>query len=159
MYAAAADELAVEEPWCDPDFLTAPGQRDRVRRCLDDGTAEGFVITLEGAVAGHLSLSRIRRDILQSADLGYWVAPCWRRRGIATQAVRLAAAHAFERLGLQRLHATTGADNPASCHALEANGFQMVGVTHDLALVGGGWGAEHLYQLTAGDWLAARQGQ
>jgi ribosomal-protein-alanine N-acetyltransferase len=155
MYAAAATELAVEEPWCGPEFLTAAGQEERVRRCQADQAAEGFVITVSGAIAGHLSLDRIRRDILQSADIGYWVAPRERRRGIATRAIGLAVAHAFGRLGLHRVHATTDPDNAASCRALEANGFQRVGVIHDFALVGERWRDGRLYQLTAEDWRSS----
>ncbi|MGA2282958.1 MAG: GNAT family protein [Candidatus Dormibacteria bacterium] len=152
MYAASAAELAVEEPWCGPDFLTAAGQRERVRRCADDPTAEGFVITTSGAIAGHLSLDRIRGDILQSADIGYWVAPWQRRRGVATRAIGLAVVHAFDHLGLQRIHATVDLDNPPSWRALERNGFRRLGVIHDLALVGGRWRDHHLYQLTAEAW-------
>jgi ribosomal-protein-alanine N-acetyltransferase len=158
MYGAAATELAVEEPWCGPDFLTAAGQRERVRRCLADEAAEGFVITVSGAIAGHLSLDRIRRDILQSADIGYWVAPRHRRHGIVTRAIGLAVAHAFDGLGLDRIHATTDLDNAASCRALEANGFQRVGVIHDFALVGDRWRDGQLYQLTADDWRSFSRG-
>jgi ribosomal-protein-alanine N-acetyltransferase len=152
MYAESATELAVEEPWCGPEFLTAAGQRERVRRCLADEAAEGFVITVSGAIAGHLSLDRIRRDILQSADIGYWVAPWQRRRGVATRAIGLAVVHAFDHLGLQRIHATVDLDNPPSWRALERNGFRRLGVIHDLALVGGRWRDHHLYQLTAEAW-------
>jgi ribosomal-protein-alanine N-acetyltransferase len=159
MYAAAATELAVEEPWCGPEFLTAAGQAERVRRCQADQAAEGFVITVSGAIAGHLSLDRIRRDILQSADIGYWVAPRERRRGIATRAIGLAVAHAFDRLGLHRVHATTDVDNTASCRALEANGFQRVGVIHDFALVGERGRDGQLYQLTAEDWRSSKVGR
>jgi ribosomal-protein-alanine N-acetyltransferase len=159
MYGAAATELAVEEPWCGPEFLTAAGQRVRVRRCLADEAAEGFVITVSGAIAGHLSLDRIRRDILQSADIGYWVAPRDRRHGIATRSIGLAVAHAFDRLDLHRIHATTDLDNAPSCRALEANGFRQVGVVHDLALVGGRWRDGQLYQLTADDWRSFSGGR
>jgi ribosomal-protein-alanine N-acetyltransferase len=152
MYTAAASELAVEEPWCGPDFLTAAGQRERVRRCLADEAAEGFVISVSGAIAGHLSLDRIRRDILQSADLGYWVAPRERRHGIATRAIGLAVAHAFDGLGLQRIHATVDVDNVHSWQALEGNGFQRMGVIHDVARVGDRRRDAHLYQLTAQEW-------
>ena len=158
MYAAAATELAVEEPWCGPEFLTAAGQEERVRRCQADQAVEGFVITVSGAIAGHLSLDRIRRDILQSADIGYWVAPRERRRGVATRAIGLAVGHAFDRLGLSRLHATTDLDNAASCRALEANGFQQVGVVHDFAPVGGRRRDGRLFQLTADDWRGSRGG-
>ena len=159
MYTAAATELAVEEPWCGPDFLTAAGQRERVQRCLADEAAEGFVITVSGAIAGHLSLDRIRRDILQSADIGYWVAPRERRHGVATRAIGLAVGHAFDRLGLSRLHATTDLDNAASCRALEANGFQQVGVVHDFAPVGGRRRDGRLFQLTADDWRSSHGGR
>jgi ribosomal-protein-alanine N-acetyltransferase len=155
MYAAAATELAVEEPWCGPDFLTAAGQRERVQRCLADEAAEGFVITVCGAIAGHLSLDRIRRDILQSADIGYWVAPRQRRHGVATRAIGLAVARALDGLSLHRIHATTDLDNAASCRALEANGFQQVGVVHDFAVVGGRRRDGRLFQLTADDWRSS----
>ena len=158
MYGAAATELAVEEPWCGPEFLTAAGQGARVRRCLADEAAEGFVITVSGAIVGHLSLDRIRRDILESADIGYWVAPRHRRHGIVTRAIGLAVAHAFDGLGLHRIHATTDLDNTASCRALEANGFQRVGVIHDFALVGGRWRDGQLYQLTADHWRSFSRG-
>jgi ribosomal-protein-alanine N-acetyltransferase len=154
MYGAAATELAVEEPWCGPELLTAAGQRERVRRCLADETAEGFVITVSGVIAGHLSLDRIRRDILQSADIGYWVAPRERHHGIATRAIGLAVAQAFDELRLQRIHATVDVDNVHSWQALEANGFQRVGIIHDFALVGDRWRDAHLYQFTAKDWRA-----
>ena len=157
MYAASAAELKVEEPWCDPEFLTAAGQRERVRRCLDDETAEGFVITASGAIAGHLSLDRIRRDILQSADIGYWVAPRERRHGIATRAIGMATARAFDHLGLHRIHATTDVDNLPSWRALEANGFQRVGRIHGFAPAGGRGCDHHLYQLTADAWRGSRQ--
>jgi ribosomal-protein-alanine N-acetyltransferase len=158
MYGAAATELAVEEPWCGPEFLTAAGQGARVRRCLADEAAEGFVITVSGAIVGHLSLDRIRRDILESADIGYWVAPRHRRHGIVTRAIGLAVAHAFDGLGLHRIHATTDLGNTASCRALEANGFQRVGVIHDFALVGGRWRDGQLYQLTADHWRSFSRG-
>ncbi|MGA3184973.1 MAG: GNAT family protein [Candidatus Dormibacteria bacterium] len=155
MYAESATELAVEEPWCGPEFLTAAGQRERVRRCLADEAAEGFVITVSGAIAGHLSLDRIRRDILQSADIGYWVAPRERHHGIATRAIGLAVAHAFDGLGLHRIHATVDLDNVHSWQALEDNGFQRMGVIHDFALVGDRWRDGHLYQLTAEEWMGS----
>ena len=159
MYTAAATELAVEEPWCGPDFLTAAGQRELVQRCLADEAAEGFVITVSGAIAGHLSLDRIRRDILQSADIGYWVAPRERRHGVATRAIGLAVAHALDGLGVHRIHATTDLDNAASCRALEANGFRQVGVVHDFAVVGGRRRDGRLFQLTADDWRSSRGGR
>jgi len=158
MYAAAAAELSTDAPWRTPEWFTAGGQRERIRACLDVDSVEGFVITAAGAIVGTLSLDEIRRDILQSADLGYWVAPDARRRGVATGAIGLAVGHAFGCLGLHRIHATVDIDNRASSRALENNGFQRVGILRGFAMVGGRWRDHHLYQLTAEDWLDSRRG-
>jgi ribosomal-protein-alanine N-acetyltransferase len=151
VYARAHDELAADAPWRTNDWFTAAGQRRRIRRCEDDPAVAGFVIVADGAVAGHLTLDEIRRDILQSAAIGYWVAPWQRGRGLATRAIGLAVEHAWERLGLHRLHATVDVDNRRSWRALENNGFHRVGTLSGFALVGGRWRDHHLYQLTADD--------
>jgi len=155
MYAAAREELTADAPWRTPEWFTAGGQRDRVQHCLDLESVEGFVITASGGIVGNLTLDEIRRDILQSADLGYWVAPGARRRGVATRAIGLAVGHAFGCLGLHRIHATVDIDNRASWRALENNGFRRVGIIRGFAMVGGRWRDHHLYQLTAEDWLAS----
>ena len=165
MYRASRAVLALEEPWCTEEFFTAAGQRGRIRRCEADPAAAGMVITVRGAIAGHLSLDRIGADVLRSADLGYWVAPRWRRRGVATRAIDLAAEVAFERLGLARLHATVATGNRASWRALERGGFERVGtlggpraggaVRERRSAVEGG--ARHLYQLSAERWRDRRR--
>jgi len=158
VYAGSAAELTADAPWRTPEWFTVAGQRERIRSCLDVESAEGFVITASGAIVGHLSLDEIRRDILQSADIGYWVAPGARRRGVATGAIGLAVGHAFGCLGLHRIHATVDVDNRASSRALENNGFQRVGVIREFAMIGGRWRDHDLYQLTAQDWLASQHG-
>ena len=154
MYADAREELTADAPWRTPAWFTVDGQIERIRSCLDADSVEGFVITASGAIVGNLSLDEIRRDILQSADIGYWVAPGARRRGVATRAIGLAVGHAFGCLGLHRIHATVDIDNRASSRALEDNGFHRVGVIRGFAMVGGGWRDHHLYQLSAEDWRA-----
>jgi ribosomal-protein-alanine N-acetyltransferase len=127
MYAAARAAVALELPWSTSDFLTPAGQRARIRRCHEDPGAEGFVITVAGAIAGHLSLAGIGRDVLGSAEIGYWIAPWCRGRGVATEALRRATRRAFAELRLQRLHATVDAGNAASRRVLERSGFGEVG--------------------------------
>ena len=152
MYTRAQVELAADAPWRTPEWFTAPGQAARIQRCIGDVTVEGFVVTAAGAIVGDLALDEVRRDILQSAAIGYWVAPWRRRQGIATRAIGLAVREAFDRLGLHRLHATVDVDNRPSWLALERNGFSRVGVIRGFALVGGRWRDHHLYQLTADGW-------
>ena len=149
LYAVARSELVAEAPWRGPEWFTPAGQRKRMSVTLDDEAVEGFVITASGAIVGHIVLDEIRRDVLQSAGIGYWVAPSQRGRGIATLAIGLAVIHAFTRFGLHRIHATVNVENQPSWRALECNDFQRVGVIRGFALVGGRWHDHYLYQRTA----------
>lgn len=60
-----------------------------------------------------------------AARLGYWVAPAFRGRGVATAAARLAAEWAFAQ-GFEVLELTIGADNPASQAVARKAGFVFV---------------------------------
>lgn len=67
------------------------------------------------------------------AEVGYWTHPSARGKGVMTEACRLVVRHCFideedGGLGLRRLHAIASADNPASQHVLEANGFVRTGM-------------------------------
>ncbi len=70
-----------------------------------------------------------------SAEVGYWVHPDERRRGVAAEAVRLACRHALLAtedggMGLARLRAHAGVGNTASRAVLTGAGFREVGVEH-----------------------------
>ena len=88
-----------------------------------------------------------------SAEVGYWVHPRARGRGVATEAVRLMVAHAFapaaeDGLGLRRLvlaHAT--GNEPSRAVALR-NGFAPFGVERAAERLGDGTFADlHWYDL------------
>jgi RimJ/RimL family protein N-acetyltransferase len=64
------------------------------------------------------------------AEIGYWVGPWARRRGVATAAVRTLSAHALGH-GLQRLELLTHWDNPASQRVALAAGFRREGVRRE----------------------------
>jgi RimJ/RimL family protein N-acetyltransferase len=57
-------------------------------------------------------------------EVGYWLLRAARGRGLATRAVRLVCAYAFERLGLERLELFTLPGNAASERVAERAGFQ-----------------------------------
>jgi len=61
------------------------------------------------------------------AEIGYWVGPWARRRGVATAAVRALTAHALGH-GLDRLELLTHWDNTASQRVALAAGYQREGV-------------------------------
>jgi ribosomal-protein-alanine N-acetyltransferase len=61
-------------------------------------------------------------------EVGYWLLREARGRGLATRAVRLVCAYAFERLRLERLELFTLPGNAASERVAERAGFQREGV-------------------------------
>jgi RimJ/RimL family protein N-acetyltransferase len=68
----------------------------------------------------------------RDAEVGYWVHPAARGRGVATEACRLAVRHCLAPyddggLGLQRLSMRVAEGNAASRHVVEASGFTAVG--------------------------------
>jgi RimJ/RimL family protein N-acetyltransferase len=63
----------------------------------------------------------------RQAEVGYWVGPWARGRGVATAAVRALSAHAL-RTGLERLELLTHWENAASQRVALAGGYQREGV-------------------------------
>jgi RimJ/RimL family protein N-acetyltransferase len=62
-----------------------------------------------------------------SAELGFWVAPDARGRGIAVAEVRLTCSWAFDELKLERIWAMTTPQNVAAQAAMERAGFTREG--------------------------------
>nr|BFE76383.1 hypothetical protein GCM10020092_096840 [Actinoplanes digitatis] len=61
------------------------------------------------------------------AELGYWVGPWARGRGVATAAVRALTEHSFH-TGVERIELLTHRENPLSQRVALANGFGLEGV-------------------------------
>ena len=62
------------------------------------------------------------------AEIGYWVAPAHRGKGIATRAVRLVADWALGEGGFARVELHIHPENPASARVAEHAGFRFEGV-------------------------------
>jgi RimJ/RimL family protein N-acetyltransferase len=109
----------------------------------EDGMAEGwisthhdtfvsekgvtFAITLrsDGSLAGAISLMSMVRN--HQAELGYWIGKAYWTRGFCTEAGQAVLLYGFEELGLQRVHATHFARNPASGRVMQKLGMQHEG--------------------------------
>jgi RimJ/RimL family protein N-acetyltransferase len=88
------------------------------------------------AMLGNVQIFRMgpSRDRFQG-ELGYWLRPGARGRGIVGEALKPVIAHAFTPpeqggLGLVRLHAATDRDNHASQSILRSAGFTQWGADH-----------------------------
>lgn len=87
-----------------------------------------------------------------NAEVGYWVVPAARRRGVATQAVALAAGCAFTTLGLHRIQLYHSVANVASCAVARAAGFVYEGMLREsYRYPAGKFHDEHLHARLATD--------
>ena len=80
----------------------------------------------DGQFMGCIGL--IRAAEASDAELGYWLGRDFWGQGYATEAVRLIADFAFNRLGLAQVSASAVPTNAASHQVLEKNGLVVVGV-------------------------------
>ena len=89
-----------------------------------------------------------------TAEVGYWMHPDARGRGLMTQAVRLVTAHAFDERGLarRRLSLLAAGGNPAFSATRWLAGFTQVGIEHQAELLGDGSVDDLIsYELLAAD--------
>ena len=87
-------------------------------------TATNLAIEVGGEAAGAVGFI-VGTDVERfSAEVGYWLGEPYWGRGIATEALSLVTAYAFDRLNLLRMFAVPFADNPASARVLEKAGYE-----------------------------------
>ena len=86
-----------------------------------------------------------------SAELGYWVAPAERGRGLGTRAVAAFITHAFETLGLARLTAAALACNTGSLRLHSKTGFRRLGSAPEPIVTRAGTFEALLHELIKGD--------
>ena len=87
-------------------------------------------------------------------EIGYWVHPEARGRGLAVRATRLVVGHVFETLGVKRVSAFAAADNVASRRVIERVGFRLYGIERYGAWVRDDHVDMALYDVTASEWAA-----
>jgi RimJ/RimL family protein N-acetyltransferase len=99
----------------------AAGWRDR--------TFAGFAVAdaHDDAALGSLSMS-VKSAEERVAELGYWLSPAARGRGVMTRGVRLISRWAFDEVGIERLFLCAEPSNRASCAVAERAGWSFEGV-------------------------------
>jgi ribosomal-protein-alanine N-acetyltransferase len=119
-----------------------------------------FVVCLKesGEIVGQLGLGDISRGAFQSCFLGYWIGAAYVRRGLMTEAVRLAARYAFRNLKLHRVEANIVPRNRASKGLARKVGFRYEGTAKRYLKIAGAWEDHEHWAMTVEDWrLIARQ--
>jgi len=129
------------------DAFLKPGSQTHFRLIADlRGTGEAV-----GTLGLYSYSERDRR-----AELGYdLLRPHW-GKGLMTEAVAELMRYAFEDLKLNRVEATTDAENAASIRVLERAGFRREGLIRQRRFYKGGFHDEALFGLLASDWAQKR---
>ena len=105
--------------------------------------------TTDHSILGGLTLRHFdpMRGVI---EVGYWLFPDARGRGLATRAVRAVAREAFAS-GLSRIEANVRIGNDASVRVLERAGFSREGVKRRLLRHGDGRADATLFSLLPGE--------
>ena len=147
------------EPWepvWSANDLTRENFRRRLQRQRDDvsaGTAYPFLIFRihDQALVGGATLSNVRRGVVQSCSLGYWVGAAYARQGYTSDAVRALSRFVFKDLGLHRLEAACVPTNEPSKALLRKCGFTEEGYARDYLKINGIWADHVLFALLTTD--------
>ena len=110
-------------------------------------TRPGDVLTLaivrksDGRVMGHVALKWTDATAAQG-ELRFALAPAFRRKGYASEAVKAVMTHGFEEHRFHRIFARTAGDNDASARLLKALGMRLEAHYREHALFMGEWDEE-----------------
>ena len=88
-------------------------------------------------------------------EIGWWLHPDARGRGLATRAVRLVVDHVFATMDLKRVTAFAASSNAASRAVMERVGFRLYGIERYGAWVRDDHVDMALYDVTASEWAEA----
>jgi ribosomal-protein-alanine N-acetyltransferase len=143
------------EPTWPADDLTRPAFRRRLRRSHQEiANDEGYPFLIfrdDHTLAGGITLGQIKRGVVQSGTLGYWVGAPFARQGLMSSAVRAVISYAFITLRLHRVEAACLPHNAASIRLLERAGFTREGYARAYLRINGVWQDHLLYALLESD--------
>ncbi len=124
----------------------------RGRNDWSDRTHASWAVSdTAGRVLGSVSMHKFDSD-QRDCELGYWVAPWARRRGIAARAVRHVVDYGFTEMGLHRIYLFHAIENVASCGVAYAAGFRVEGeLKLSYRYPDGTYHDEHLHAILAAE--------
>lgn len=108
-----------------------------------------------GEMIGDCGFIRLGEDDRQ-AEIGFTLAPAWRGRGYAAEAVGRVVDYLFEDLGLHRVRANVDPENLASARLLLRLGFRCEGRWVESLWLKNRWVSEDWYAILRREWLERR---
>jgi RimJ/RimL family protein N-acetyltransferase len=174
------DAEALVRAWADPEirrwgrYGAAVPERDTVGQWLDwnreqweFGLRAGFAICPADGDGGEVAGSIMLRDYARTAthvghagdtgEIGYWIVPGWRGRGVAASSVEALTRWAFTAvdaggLGLQRIELKHSVRNLGSCRVAERSGYRYEATMREsFRYADGARHDEHLHARLRGD--------
>ena len=151
---ASIDSLSYWLPWCHPDYSLADAEAWVAYSVAAWSKQSEFPLAVfeerTGELIGCTGLSQVN-GVNRSANLGYWIGEPHRGQGVATRAVALTAAIAFEALGLVRLEIVVLPHNRASLRVAEKLGATREVEARNRLMFQGQPSAAIVYSLIPGD--------
>lgn len=143
------DSREHHQPWMAP-FTDKAGFEAWFARTLC-GPNIGLVAreVVSGQVVGVVNLSEIIAGMFQSAYLAYYGMVALAGRGLMTEGVQLATAHAFDVLGLHRLEANIQPGNSCSIALVRRLGFRLEGFSPRYLRIADEWRDHERWALLA----------
>ena len=163
--AAWAELRTRNEAWLAPWEAHAPGTRwsarhsaasygpllRALRRQARQGVTLPFAVTVDGRLAGQVTVGNVVRGALNSAYVGYWVDRAVAGRGVTPTAVALVVDHCFGPVGLHRVEADVRPENAASRRVVEKLGFREEGLHRRYLHIDGDYRDHVVYALLRED--------
>lgn len=121
-----------------------------VRSAIESGNSDQIIraICADDCVIGVISLTKGQDVHRHTAELGYFVTPAYRGRGIASEAVRSICSEFLDGSDICRIYASPFAWNHASHIVLEKAGFTREAVMKNAAKKNGTTTDVYIYALT-----------
>lgn len=132
-----------------------PGFR-RYVRCARNRACAGrtmpFVLEVDGALAGQVTVAPIQWGSVRQAAVGYWIGSAWEGRGVMTLALAMVIDHLLgPRVGLHRVEVLVRPDNPRSLAVCRRLGLKQEGVRRGCMHINGQWWDHVVHARTCED--------
>jgi ribosomal-protein-alanine N-acetyltransferase len=108
-----------------------------------------WILTIDGRLAGQLTVGGITWGSLRAAYIGYWIDQRYAGSGFTPTAVAMATDYCFETLGLHRIEINVRPENHASRRVPEKLGFRVEGLRPRYLHIDGDWRDHLTYALLA----------
>jgi RimJ/RimL family protein N-acetyltransferase len=107
-----------------------------------------FVEKKDGTKIGHIAHFLVSGEV----EVGYFIVPNERRKGYATEAIKIMADYLFLSKDTVRIQSRTDSENLASWKALEKAGFTREGILRKTCYCRGAWKNDCMYSILREEW-------